>query len=127
MGRPTLDTLLIGVVGPCGAGKSTLVEALEADGYRCRHIAQEHSYVPHMWQRLTDPDILIFLAASFPVCTARRRLSWTESDYLEQLRRLSHAREHADLLIETDDLTPEAVRAAAVAFIRRHETDSAAR
>lgn len=126
MGHPTRDTLLIGVVGPCGAGKSTLVEALEAEQYHCRHIAQEHSYVPHMWQRITNPDILIFLAASFPVCTARRRLSWSESDYLEQLRRLSHAREHADLFIETDDLTPEAVLAEAVAFIRRHETDSAA-
>jgi hypothetical protein len=102
------------------------VEALEAERYHCRHIAQEHSYVPHMWQRITNPDILIFLAASFPVCTARRRLSWSESDYLEQLRRLSHAREHADLFIETDDLTPEAVLAEAVAFIRRHETDSAA-
>jgi hypothetical protein len=102
------------------------VEALEAEQYHCRHIAQEHSYVPHMWQRITNPDILIFLAASFPVCTARRRLSWSESDYLEQLRRLSHAREHADLFIETDDLTPEAVLAEAVAFIRRHETDSAA-
>jgi hypothetical protein len=80
-----------------------------------------------MWQRLTNPDILIFLAASFPVCTARRRLRWLESDYQEQLRRLSHAREHADLLIETDDLTPEAVRAAAVTFIRRHETGFAAK
>jgi hypothetical protein len=80
-----------------------------------------------MWQRLTDPDILIFLAASFPVCTARRRLSWLESDYLEQLRRLSHARVHADLLIETDGLTPDAVRVEAVTFIRRHPTHSAAR
>jgi deoxyadenosine/deoxycytidine kinase len=127
MGRPPNDALLIGIVGPCGAGKSTLVDALEAQGYRCRHIAQEHSYVPYMWQRLTAPDLLIFLGASFPVCTARRRLSWSEADYLEQLRRLAHAREHADLLIETDDLTPEAVRAEAVAFIHRHNPASAAR
>jgi deoxyadenosine/deoxycytidine kinase len=126
MGRPRQDTPLIGVVGPCGSGKSTLVEALAAAGYRCRHIAQEHSYVPYMWQRLTAPDLLIFLGASFPVCTARRRLRWLETDYLEQLRRLSHAREHANLFIETDDLTPEAVRSAALNFIRRHETDSAA-
>lgn len=121
----TRDTLLIGVVGPCGSGKSTLVQALEAEGYRCRHIAQEHSYVPYMWQRLTAPDLLIFLGASFPVCTARRRLRWSESDYLEQLRRLSHAREHADIVIETDELTPDGVRSAALTFIRRQGTPSA--
>ena len=126
MPQATRDTLLIGVVGPCGSGKSTLVQALEAEGYRCRHIAQEHSYVPYMWQRLTAPDLLIFLGASFPVCTARRRLSWSEADYLEQLGRLAHAREHADFFIETDDLSPEAVRSAALSFIRRHELDSAA-
>jgi hypothetical protein len=80
-----------------------------------------------MWQRITDPDILIFLAASFPVCTARRRLSWLESDYLEQLRRLSHAREHADLFIQTDDLTIEGVRAEAVTFLHRREIGTAAK
>lgn len=120
------DAFLVGVVGPCGSGKSTLVQGLEAEGFRCRHIAQEHSYVPYMWQRLTAPDLLIFLGASFAVCTARRRLNWSEADYLEQLRRLAHARTHADLIIETDALSPEAVRSAALAFLHRHEMDSAA-
>src|SRR5512136_915814 len=96
--------LLVGVVGPCGAGKSTLVGALQALGYRCRHIAQEHSYVPYMWQRITNPDILIYLEASFPVCSQRRKLNWTEADFAEQLRRLSHARQHADIVITTDNL-----------------------
>ena len=108
---------LIGVVGPCGAGKSTLIQGLEAAGYRCRHIAQEHSYVPHMWQRLTNPDRLIFLQASFATCTLRRKLSWTEADYTDQLRRLAHAFEHADLIIETDDLSPAGVLAQALAFL----------
>ncbi len=119
MDHPKRDALLIGIVGPCGSGKSTLIEALAAQGYRCRHIAQEHSYVPYMWQRLTAPDLLIFLEASFAVCTARRRLSWSESDYGEQLVRLAHARRHADLIIDTDDLPPEAVQARALAFLRR--------
>ena len=110
--------LLVGVVGPCGSGKSTLAAGLLQAGFRSRPIAQEHSYVPYMWQRITAPDVLIFLVASFPVCTARRRLNWNEADYQEQLRRLAHAREHADFLIETDDLNIQQVLEAAVAFLK---------
>ena len=100
---------LIGVVGPCGSGKSTLVASLEKNGYECRHIAQEHSYVQAMWQIITKPDVLIYLDASFAISTTRRKMNWQKKDHDEQLRRLSHAREHANLLIETDDLTPEQV------------------
>jgi shikimate kinase len=106
-------------VGPCGAGKSTLIQGLEALGYRCRHIAQEHSYVPYMWQRISNPDVLIYLGASFTVCTARRQLNWHESDYSEQLRRLDHARQHADLLIDTDHHPPDQVLEQALAFLHR--------
>jgi cytidylate kinase len=104
--EPPSRRAVIGVVGPCGAGKSTLIAGLEEYGYRCRHIAQEHSYVPAMWQKIARPDVLIFLDASFPVSTARRQLSWQPKDYDEQVRRLSHARQHAHLIIDTDDLTP---------------------
>ena len=100
---------LIGVVGPCGSGKSTLIAGLEKHGYACRHIAQEHSYVPAMWQIISKPDVLIFLYASFPISTTRRQLNWQIKDYEEQFRRLSHAREHAHIIIDTDDLTPEQV------------------
>ena len=100
---------LVGVVGPCGSGKSTLIAGLEKYGYPCRHIAQEHSYVPAMWQKIAKPDILIFLDASFPVSTARRRLTWQKQDHDEQYRRLSHARQHANFVIDTDDLSPEQV------------------
>lgn len=100
---------LIGVVGHCGAGKSTLIAGLEKHGYSCRHIAQEHSYVPHMWQVIANPDILVYLHASFPVSTARRQLNWQNKDHEEQSRRLSHAREHANIIINTDDLTPDQV------------------
>jgi deoxyadenosine/deoxycytidine kinase len=100
---------LIGVVGPCGSGKSTLIAGLEKHGYTCRHIAQEHSYVQAMWQILSKPDILIYLSASFPVSTARRKLNWHEEDHTEQLRRLTHAREHAHLIVNTDQLTSQQV------------------
>ena len=107
--EPPSTRPLIGVVGPCGSGKSTLFAGLEKYGYECRHIAQEHSYVQAMWQRIAKPDVLVYLAASFPVSTTRRKLNWQKKDHDEQMRRLSHARENANLLIETDDLTPEQV------------------
>jgi guanylate kinase len=111
--------LLIGVVGPCGAGKTTLIEALDALGYSTRHIAQEHSYVKDMWQRITNPDVLIFLQVSYHVSQKRRPMNWLESEYDEQQRRLEHAREHADLLIETDDLGIQEVLDQVLGFIKK--------
>jgi len=113
---------LIGVVGHCGSGKSTLIAELEKHGYSCRHIAQEHSYVPHMWQVISKPDILIYLHASFPVSTARRKLNWQNRDHEEQSRRLSHAREHAHIIINTDNLTPDQVLQQALDYLNQQET-----
>ncbi len=115
--------LLIGVVGPCGAGKSTLIAGLESAGFRCRHIAQEHSYVPGMWQKITHPDVLIFLNASFETSTRRRKLNWTEADYLEQQHRLDHARQHADLILETDELSIAEVLQKTIFFISSRRKD----
>lgn len=109
---------VIGVVGPCAAGKSTLARNLASRGYHIKHIAQEHSYVPHMWQRLTNPDILIFLDVSFEESNRRRPMPWQESDYAEQQRRLRHAREHADFYLLTDGLTPEEVAERVLDFLK---------
>ena len=111
---------LIGVVGPCGSGKSTLIAGLEPRGYRCRHIAQEHSYVKDMWLRITHPDLLIFLQSSFQVSTQRRQLNWREVDFIEQQRRLSHALQHADLVVDTVSLTPAQVLDEVMAFLKEH-------
>ena len=118
MDEPGSKRFLIGIVGPCGAGKSTLIAGLKSIGFQCRHIAQEHSYVPAMWQKITNPDVLIFLNASFEVSTRRRKLNWTEADYNEQQRRLTHARQHADLLIETDDLATDKVLENVLEFLK---------
>jgi len=110
--------LLIGVVGPCGSGKSTLVAGLEKHGFRCRHIAQEHSYVKQMWQVITKPDILIYLKCSFENSTNRRKLNWLPRDHEEQLRRLSHAYDHASLIIDTDILNPDEVLARILKYLQ---------
>jgi len=117
--EPASNRPLIGIVGHCGSGKSTLIAKLEEHGYACRHIAQEHSYVQAMWQIISKPDILIYLHASFPVSTARRKLKWQIKDHEEQSRRLSHAREHAHIIIDTDDLTPDQVLDKALNFLNK--------
>jgi deoxyadenosine/deoxycytidine kinase len=108
---------LIGVVGPCGSGKSTLTASLARLGYCSRHIAQEHSYVKDMWQRLTNPDILIFLDASWHVTCQRLNLNWTEAEWQEQQFRLRHARENADLYLDTDKLSIDEVLERGVGFL----------
>lgn len=108
---------LIGLVGPCGAGKSTLAARLRARGYRVKHIAQEHSFVRDMWKRLVNPDVLIFLDASYAVTNARRKLGWSEADYQEQHRRLAHARQHADLYLFTDAMSVDEVEAQILDFL----------
>ena len=100
---------VIGVLGPCAAGKSTLVAELRSRGYKTRHIAQEHSYVQDMWKQITNPDILIYLDVSFEISMKRTDLNWSRVIYDNQIQRLVHAKKHADLYINTDDLSPEQV------------------
>ena len=113
--------LLIGVVGPCASGKSTLIAGLTRLGYRTRHIAQEHSYVKDMWQRLTNPDILVFLDAAYLTTCQRRKLDWTEADWQEQQHRLSHARANADLYLDTNKSSIEEVLERVVEFVAGRE------
>lgn len=108
---------LIAIVGPCAAGKSTLMAGLKPFGYNVRHVAQEHSYAPEMWQRITKPDVLIYLDVSYENSLKRKNLSWSEEEYLEEVHRLRHARQHADLYIDTNLLSPQQVLAQAISFL----------
>jgi len=110
---------IIGVVGPCAAGKTTLVSLLRQEGYEARHIAQEHSYVADMWRRLVHPDILVYLHVSYAFTLSRRKMNWTQNEYEEQLYRLRHAKQHADLYIETDSLTTEEVYNLVIQFVNQ--------
>ncbi len=109
--------MIIGVVGPCGAGKSSLVAGLRSQGFVVRHIAQEHSYVPDMWKRLSNPDLLIYLDVSYDNSVQRRKLDWTYDEYTEQVHRLRHARRFADLYLDTNPLTAKEVLLKVLSFI----------
>lgn len=108
----------IAIVGPCASGKSTLVAALRAAGYDARHVAQEHSYVPAMWLRVTRPDVLIYLDANDQTVRARRPYTLETPHWLDdERRRLTHALAHCDLYLPTDDLSAAEVQDRVLGFL----------
>lgn len=114
-GRPRAPR--VAVVGPCTSGKTTLVHALREAGYDARQPAQEHSYVPDMWQRLTQPDVLIYLDVTYEAARQRREIAWGPERLEAEAGRLAHARTHCDLYVQTAGLTIEQVRERALAFL----------
>lgn len=108
----------MGIVGPCGAGKSTLTRALQARRIAAREIAQEHSGVPSMWQRITRPRYLVYLDVSREVAERRLGQRFPPDAWQEMMDRLAHARAHADLIVETDTLTPDEVADRVLEFLR---------
>jgi hypothetical protein len=74
-----------------------------------------------MWQRLTNPDILIYLHCSLETTRLRRQNpdfpDWLHAAEWERLR---HARAHAHLSITTDTLAPADVLALALEFVSKH-------
>lgn len=111
----------IGLVGPCGAGKTTLSDMLNSMNISCRAIAQEHSFIPDMWKKITNPEILIFLDASYFVTMQRKKFHWNQNEYEEQIHRLIHARSHADLYIQTDEFSPTDVLEIILEYINQKE------
>jgi hypothetical protein len=108
------------VVGPCAAGKTTLVKGLIARGYAgARLVAQEHSGVRNLWARRGRPNVLIYLDVQVAMMNRRQgRTDWTDEARAEQLLRLANARRECDLVLPTDDLTIPQVLEAAVQFLQ---------
>lgn len=109
---------LIGIVGPCSSGKSTLIANLMNKGIPARHIAQEHSFVQDMWRQITNPTILIYLDVSYQVSMARRKLDMTDEEFHREVDLLSNARQSADLYIHTDALSSEQVLDMVLFYLR---------
>jgi hypothetical protein len=106
------------VVGPCAAGKSTLVSALRALGYDAHVSGQEHSEIATLWQH-SQPDVLIALEADITAVRDRRGDSWPEWLHDLQVRRLAAASRAADLAIDTTLLSTQAVVARVIAYLER--------
>lgn len=96
------DDRLIVVVGPCAAGKTTLVDALKAHGYNAYAVAQEHSIIRDLWRR-RDPDIVIALDLDLDVVRQRRSPTWSAKLYADQHERLREAFATAHLTIDTGE------------------------
>jgi deoxyadenosine/deoxycytidine kinase len=111
------------VVGPCASGKSVLVARLRELGYDTRSAAQDHSYVPDMWQRLNPPDVLVYLDVTLEAVWQRGRTDadWDQKYLDEQHHRLRHARAHCDLYLPTENLTEKDVLAQVVEFLQQWE------
>lgn len=110
---------IVGVVGACGSGKTSLCKNIHEDAFELRHIAQEHSYVKDMWKRITNPGLLIYLDVTYENTILRKHLNWTRAEYEEQLRRLEHARRNADMIVDTNILTETQVAQIVLEFIYR--------
>ena len=113
------DEIKVALVGPCSSGKSTLRKQLIAAGYRnIKMPTQEHSYVKDMWQKLTKPDLLIYLDVDYPATLIRRpHIDLGPERVQTQNEKLSHARQHADFYIDTSSLNPAEVGAKVMSFL----------
>jgi ATPase subunit of ABC transporter with duplicated ATPase domains len=114
----TTTSRKIVVVGPCAAGKSTLVSALRALGYDAHVSGQEHSEIAMLWQHL-QPDVLIALDVDITAVRDRRGDSWPEWLHDLQVRRLAAAARAADLTINTTMLSTKAMIARVVDYLER--------
>lgn len=100
----SVKDLLIGVVGNCVSGKTTLVQGLNASGYRAVNIPQEHSIVPKFWRKL-NTDFLVVLSCTLTTAASRREIPWGQERLNAQAIRLADARANCQLYLPTDDLS----------------------
>ena len=110
------------VVGPCASGKSTLARRLRDLGYDASSAAQDHSYVPDMWQRLNPPDLLVYLDVGIEEAHLRGRtgFGWDEAYLDSQKARLRHALEHCDLYLPTDGMSEDEIAARVASWLEAH-------
>lgn len=110
------------VVGVCASGKTTLVNTLKALGVDAHNVAQEHSGIKSLWRKKC-PELVVMLDASLAVIRQRRPVPWGEERLIVQRERLTDARQHADLFIQTDRLNKQEVVDLVMERIRRGGTD----
>lgn len=109
---------LIKVVGVSAAGKSTLVNGLRERGYNARPASQEHSEMAEMWRKIRPPALLIYLEIDLATQNERRPdVSWNPAWLATETHRLRHARQHADLILNTCGLEAVEVLSQVLAWL----------
>lgn len=110
---------LIKIVGISASGKSTLVKNLRQRGYDARSVSQEHSQTPDMWQRIRPPARLIYLHIDLATQRERRPdVTWDEGWLRIEEERLAHARQHADLILDTRGLSAHEALLEALTYLQ---------
>ncbi|MGI6357192.1 MAG: hypothetical protein ACOX2K_00600 [Bacillota bacterium] len=117
-----MDEFLVGVVGNCAAGKTTLVKGLTATGYKAVNIPQEHSVTPRFWRKL-NVDYLVMLSCNLATAKRRRRIPWGQERLEAQAAKLADARANCQLYLPTDHLTIEQVLQAVIAAITKYREE----
>jgi RNase adaptor protein for sRNA GlmZ degradation len=107
------------VAGVCVSGKTTLVKSLRDLGIDAYNVAQEHSAIKKLWNH-KQPDILVVLDVQLETIRQRRIVAWGEERLALQRERLRDAYTHADLYIQTDDLSRDDIVQSVLEHIRRN-------
>ena len=107
------------VAGVCVSGKTTLVNSLRELGIDAYNVAQEHSVIKKLWNH-KQPDILVVLDVQMKTVRQRRMVPWGEDRLALQRKRLCNAYEHADLYIQTDELSKDEIVQSVLEHIRRY-------
>lgn len=108
--------LRVAVVGHCASGKTTIVAALRKQGYDAYAVAQEHSGVTWLW-RHSAPDVLLYLDVPLTTVRQRRGEEWPQAVYDAQEARLTDARAHANLVLDTSRQGADEAVACAISFL----------
>ncbi|MCY0877793.1 MAG: hypothetical protein OWU84_02445 [Firmicutes bacterium] len=80
---------------------------LKEAGIEAVGVAQEHSQVATLYRR--SGTWVVWLGARWETVRKRRRVSWSEAHYREELQRLRVARSAARLVVHTDALSESQV------------------
>lgn len=115
----SVDRRRIVVVGPCGSGKTTLVDHLRAQGYDARVVAQEHSIIRDLW-RNRQPDVVVALDLDLATLRQRRSPTWSADIFEKQHERLREAFAAADIAIDTGQHEEDEVVSMVTGWLSSH-------